>query len=142
MNHYSHVLAAFIWADATRNPYRIQDAAIKYGDGQDRLCSEMVGYAPLMAELFEYLTEEVNMEPSGVYAYEVAGPFGYWFREYILKNGYLPDEAECLKAIKETVGSCFESSFHTRLQIEGWISDFFKRRSESSRRNPSTKGAP
>jgi hypothetical protein len=119
-----------MWGDATWQYHHkvIKAAVAAYGDGQDRLCAELVAYAPLMADLFEHLAYEKDMDPGGVCAYEVASPFGLWYLNYLSTNGHLPGGAECRHMMAELATNLFVAGGYKPEDLRECISDFFKGR--------------
>jgi hypothetical protein len=83
------------------------DVLIKTWDkGCIELVDSLVSYVPVTEQLCEAALSCDGMYP-GVFDYEVSGPFGKWFGEYILEHG---DEPSCEDA-------------HTWLLIRIW--EFF-----------------
>ena len=121
-------IAAYIFAGMQQNQEEYQQCYELYGGGELELCHEAVSYAPLMEELFQFGAEKIEIP--GIYDYEVAEPFGVWFRQWVITlGGAIPDKSQCHDEIRRLATEFFscDGRFDTPFVVEV-ISDFFKRR--------------
>ena len=100
-------LSAFIFYGMTYDKKAFQKAYELWDQGMLELCGEAVGYADLMEDAFDTLSEKLDVP--GVYDYDVAEVFGKWFRDQVIElNGNVPDTKTCIAYIHQLV-ECFFS---------------------------------
>jgi len=80
----------------------------------DKGCIEMVdalvSYVPLTIQLCDAAALANDGVYPGVFDYEVSGPFGKWFGEYILEHGDEPPLAEARAWLEKEVTAFFSQS--------------------------------
>lgn len=76
------------------------------GWGQLEVVAELVGCADRLEKIYAALPEDVRDSSPGVWAYEVAEPFGKWFGT-AAGNGGVPSVAEADSQMAEMVAEFF-----------------------------------
>lgn len=84
------------------------DALIQaWNKGCIEMVDSLVGYVPFTIQLCEAAAKASDGMYPGVFDYEVSGPFGRWFGEYILEHGDEPPQAEAQSWLAKEVSAFF-----------------------------------
>lgn len=78
-----------------------------WNKGCIEMVDAMVSYVPFTIKLCDAATKYSDGAFPGVFDYEVSGPFGKWFGEYILEHGDEPPHTEAQAWLVKEVSAFF-----------------------------------